>query len=290
MPEHSNQPTSAGLPTNHSGPHREPSRGPSVRSRSFRTAALACLAATTAVLGLRLHAAETTPLEDLRNLWKEWSRVKAIVSEERNAWAREQQSIADAIAVSRQEVELLATRLSELSNSSSGTEKQRSDLLEKIADSKASLAVFAAVVDKYEARVRELLPVIPDHLRAELAPLLQRLPAEGKATQLSVSQRMQTVIAFLAQLDKFNAGPSMVSEIREVEPGRSLEVRTLYFGLGAAYYTDAAATFAGIGQPTLEGWKWTRVDAPVGKSIAEAIAVYQNEKQPAFVTLPARVR
>lgn len=216
--------------------------------------------------------------------------MKAIISEERNAWAREQQSIADAIAVSRQEVELLATRLSELSNSSSGTEKQRSELLEKIADSKESLAVFAAVVDKYEARVRELLPVIPDHLKAELAPLLQRLPAEGKATQLSVSQRMQTVIAFLAQLDKFNAGPSMVSEIREVEPGRSLEVRTLYFGLGAAYYTDAAATFAGIGQPTLEGWKWTRADAPVAKSIAEAIAVYQNEKQPAFVSLPARVR
>lgn len=45
-----------------------------------------------------------TPLDDLRNLWKEWSKVKGTISEEKNLWAREQQSIA-ATAVSRQEIE-----------------------------------------------------------------------------------------------------------------------------------------------------------------------------------------
>lgn len=249
---------------------------------------LTCAAAT-GLLACAVVQTQATPLEDLRNLWKEWSRIKATTSEEKNLWAREQQSIADTIAVARQEVDLLTARLTELNSGTTGTEKQRSELLDKIAGSKTSLAVFAGAIEKYEARTRELIPVIPAQMRAELAPVLQRLPAEGKPTSLPVSQRMQTVIAFLAQLDKFNSGPTMVSEIKEVEPGKSLEVKTLYFGLGAAYYTDAAATYAGHGYPTLEGWKWTSVDAPTAKRIAEAISIYQNEKQPAFVSLPAQI-
>jgi len=242
------------------------------------------------IVPLAAPALHATPIEDMRNLWKEWSKVRSTISEERNAWAREQQAIADTISVSRQEIELLTTKLNELSSSSTGTEKQRAELLDKIAASKASVSVFAEAVDRYESKMRELLTALPAHLKTELGPLLQRLPAEAKPTSLAVSQRIQTIIAFLAQLDKFNAGPSLVSEVKEVEPGKLLEVRTLYFGMGTAFYTDAAATYAGTGYPTAEGWKWTPVDAATAKRIAEAISIYLNEKQPAFVSLPVQVR
>jgi|GEM_PF-780983 len=257
--------------------------------KSFTQLRPAVIATGILVAAITPCLTQATPLEDLRNLWKEWSKVKGTISEEKNLWAREQQSIADAIAVSRQEVELLTSRLTELNSGTTGTEKQRSELLDKIAASKTSLAVFAAAIEKYESKMRELVPVIPPQLRTELSSLLQRMPTEGKPTAMPVSQRMQTVIAFLAQLDKFNAGPTLISEIKEVEPGKSLEVKTLYFGLGAAYYTDAGATYAGHGYPTLEGWKWTSVDAPTAKRIAEAVSIYQNEKQPAFVSLPAQI-
>jgi hypothetical protein len=257
--------------------------------KSFTSRLPALIATGFLVAAITPSVTSATPLDDLRNLWKEWSKVKGTISEEKNNWAREQQSIADAIAVSRQEVELLTSRLKELNSGTTGTEKQRSELLDKIAASKTSIAVFAEAIDKYEAKMRELVPVIPPQLRTELSALLQRLPAEGKPTTLPVSQRIQTVIAFLAQLDKFNSGPTLLSEIKEVEPGKSLEVKTLYFGLGAAYFTDAGATYAGHGYPTLEGWKWTSVDAPTAKRIAEAISIYQNEKQPAFVSLPAQI-
>lgn len=257
--------------------------------KSFTKLLPAAVATGFLVCAISHSVTYATPLDDLRNLWKEWSKVKGTISEEKNLWAREQQSIADAIAVSRQEIELLTTRLTELNSGTTGTEKQRSELLDKIAASKASLAVFTDTIEKHEARVRELIPSLPAHMKAELGPLLQRLPAVGKPTALPVSQRMQTVIAFLAQVDKFNAGPSLISEVKEVEPGKSLEVRTLYFGLGAAYYTDAAATYAGVGYPTLEGWKWSPADATTAKRIAEAIGIYQNEKQPAFVSLPAQI-
>ena len=192
----------------------------STRTRT-RTRSALVLAISVPLAVSVLHA---TPIDDMRNLWKEWSKVRSTISEEKNVWAREQQSIADTISVSKQEVELLTSKLNELSNGSTGTEKQRAELLDKIAASKASVSVFAEAVDRYEAKMRELLTTIPAHLKTELAPLVQRLPAEGKATSLPVSQRIQTIIAFLRQLDKFIAGPSLVSEFKEVEPGKSLEV------------------------------------------------------------------
>lgn len=249
---------------------------------------LLLLSLLTAVTPL-LAQTSPTPLGELREVWKEWSRIRSLISEEKAQWEREEQSIADALNVSRQETELLKGKLTTLNEGSTGNEKARADLLDKISESKTNMTVFTEAIGRLEGTVRELTPVLPTHLKAELAPVLQRIPAEGKPTQLPVSQRMQTVVAFLAQLDRFNSTPSLVSEIREVEPGKSLEVQTLYFGLGIAYYSDPAGTFAGWGQPTLEGWKWTKAEADGGKKIAEAIAIHQNQKQPAFVALPIKV-
>lgn len=250
---------------------------------SFRTLLTAVVAASVPAA----HAA--SPIEEVRNLWKEWSSVKATISEERNTWAREQQAISDALAVSTQEIELLTSRLSTLDDASSGTEQARSELLEKIAASKSQIVIFNEAIDRLENTLRSLLPALPPHLRTELGPVLMRLPAEGKPNPLPVSQRLQTVVAFLAQLDRFHSTPSLVSEVREVEPGRSMEVRTLYFGLGIAYFSDPSAQYAGFGQPSTEGWTWTRAEGPAALRIAEGIAVQRNEKQPAFVSLPARL-
>ncbi|MBX3747650.1 MAG: DUF3450 family protein [Verrucomicrobiae bacterium] len=246
---------------------------------------LLCSLVTAAALSS--HA--TSPIEEVRNLWKEWSNVKATISEERNAWAREQQAIADALAVSTQEIELLTSRLSTLDDASSGTEQARSELLEKIAASKTQVVIFNEAIDRFENAMRSLVPALPPHLRTELGPVLMRLPAAGRPNPLPVSQRLQTVVAFLAQLDRFNSTPSLVSEVREVEPGRSMEVRTLYFGLGIAYFSDPSAQYAGFGQPSADGWTWTRAEGPAALRIADAIAVQRNEKQPAFVSLPARL-
>ena len=156
--------------------------------KSFTQLRPAVIATAILVAAITPCLTQATPLEDLRNLWKEWSKVKGTISEEKNVWAREQQSIADAIAVSRQEVELLTSRLTELNSGTTGTEKQRSELLDKIAASKTSLAVFAAAIEKYESKMRELVPVIPPQLRTELSSLLQRMPTEGKPTAMPVSQ------------------------------------------------------------------------------------------------------
>jgi len=247
--------------------------------------AAAVLAAAPLVVAETAHSR----LGELREVWKEWSRVRSLISEEKAQWEREEQAIADALNVSRQETELLRTKLAALNEGGSGNEKARADLLDRISESKTNMTVFTDAIGRLEGSLRGLIPALPAHLKAELAPVIQRVPAEGKPTQLPVSQRMQTVVAFLAQLDRFNSTASLVSEIREVEAGRSLEVQTLYFGLGIAYYSDPAGTHAGWGQPSPEGWKWTRAEGDVGKRIAEAIAIHLNQRQPAFVSLPVKV-
>ncbi len=230
-----------------------------------------------------------SPIQEVRSVWKEWSHVKSLISEERNAWDREKQSIADAVAVAKQEIAALTARLEALSDSASGSERQRSELLEKIEESKAHQAIFNEAIDGLEQTARDLLPAVPPHLQAELAPLLQRLPAQGATNGLPISQRMQTVIALAAQLDKFNAAASLVTEVKDPGNGKSMEVRTLYFGLGAAFYSDVTGTHAGWGRASEDGWSWTPATGADAAKIASAIRIYSGEEPPAFVSLPAKI-
>ena len=46
---------------------------------------------------------------------------------------------------------------------------------------------------------------------------------------------------------------------------KSREFLVLYFGLGVAYFVNESGTVAGYGEPSEQGWKWTRMDSPLRK-------------------------
>ena len=71
---------------------------------------------------------------------------------------------------------------------------------------------------------------------------------------------MQNVVGILSQADKFNTTLTATSESREIEGGKVVEVRTLYWGLATAYYVDASGEYAGIGYTGPDGWEWPQIE------------------------------
>jgi len=251
-------------------------------SRLRRTLTGAILIAAT------VHAHADT--ERARTAYTEWSRVMTQLSQERAEWVREKAMIADTLAAGRAEAQAIDQRIAEINATASETDRKRGELTAQIDEAKATAEILATRVGEFEQRVRALLPLLPDATRAELQPAIQMLPTDPKATKVPLSQRASTVVMLLAQIDKFNSGINLVSEIRDLGDGRTVEVKTIYFGLATAYFADANLTTAGYGTPGPQGWEWKPADTKTAEQIALAIAMHENAKPPAFVNLPVVIR
>lgn len=254
-------------------------------SHHIRTVCLGIVAALSLAATVRAD-----DIERARLAYVEWARLKSQLSVEQSDWRREKSLLLDTLAAARAEATMLDDRIKELAESSSGTDEKRADLLARIDAAKAEAALLARASAEAEAALRELVPQLPEPLQAELGPLLQRLPADPANTAVPVAQRLQTLAVALAQMEKFNSGFTVVSEIRDLGSGRSVEVKTLYLGLGAAYYADASGSIAGAGAPGATGWSWTPAEGDLAARIVSAIAIHENTRPPAFVALPLTLR
>jgi hypothetical protein len=120
-------------------------------------------------------------------------------------------------------------------------------------------------------------------------PLSQRLPDDANETKLSLAERFQNVVGILNEVDKFNREISVTSEVRTLADGSSVEVTSLYIGIGEAYYVSANGAIAGVGVASEQGWIWKPANE-AAPQIADVIAVLKNEKVASFIQLPVEVK
>ena len=192
--------------------------------------------------------------------------------------------VADLISLLEQEKEKLTARIAKLEANTDSTDTLRTKLN---ADKEALLTSTKAlelVVPDLEDQLRSLIVKLPEPLLEEIQPLLLRLPKPEEDTRMSISQRLLTVVGTLNKIDKFNTGITLTSEIRSIGD-KSLEVKTLYYGLAGAYFASESAGYAGIGTPGEAGWEW--VERPeYKKQIINLIDTYEGSREATFVELP----
>lgn len=247
-------------------------------------------------LAVLLGAAQTAPaqaapfhLDETRQVLKEWLTTQRALTSERHDWELEKASLESTVRLLENEMADLDAAIAQARATATQADERRRQLREQHEALRTSGSELEQIVAGQEDRVRALLKILPDPVLKEIGPLVQRLPKAGTETSQSLSQRIQNVVGILTQAEKFNNSVTVVAAVRDLPDGASAEVRTIYFGLGAAYFVDASGTYAGIGQPGPQGWTWTE-QAEIGPAVAHAIAVYENTEPPAFVGLPIVIR
>ena len=181
-----------------------------------------------------------TSIRDTQEELTTWVETKKVTAETKATWESEKIIVADLISLLEQEKEKLTSRIEMLEENTDSTDKLRTKLN---ADKEAlliSTKALESVVPGLEDQIRSLIikttyPIT----RRDTAPLL-RLPEPEKDTRMSISQRLLTVVGTLNKIDKFNTGITLTSEIRSIGD-KSLEVKTLYYGLAGAYFKPAKA-------------------------------------------------
>jgi len=229
-------------------------------------------------------------LADARAAVSQWVDVERSISREDLAWEDKKRLLNDLVAVARSQIAALKEDIAEADKATGLAETRRTELVGKRDDNARLSAIVQAFLVKIESRLRELKPRLPAPLAEKLAPLMQRLPGDSENTELGLGARMQTVMGFIAEVQRFDTMVRVGEEILSTNGQEPREVRTVHFGLGASYYVSADSSDAGIGRAGAAGWSWESQPALAG-AVKEAIATAEGKSRAArFLALPVATK
>ncbi|MFT5836904.1 MAG: septal ring factor EnvC (AmiA/AmiB activator) [Candidatus Azotimanducaceae bacterium] len=227
-------------------------------------------------------------VSETRDILEQWVQTRQIISKEQADWKTEQSILKDTVNLLSRELERLEKTLEDLEASATAADEDRTKLAAEKEELSAASAVVEGTIGALETQLKQIIETLPEPLINKIKPLIRRLPDDPEDTKLSLGERVQNIVGILSQADKFNTTITQTSESRELESGKIVEVRTLYWGLAMAYYVDASATYAGIGFPGTAGWEWPQVEGK-GLEIKRLIDVYEGTEDIQFVEVPARI-
>ena len=235
-----------------------------------------------------IGGANAAGLEENFKVLDQWVDVEKTISREKFDWEVERQGLLDVIKVYQQELEMLDEKIQEAEEFTSAADSKKSGLLEEQEALRAVESKLEVIVSDQEAFLKKLINRMPTPLREEIAPLTRRIPQDPLKTSLSVSQRLQSIVGILTQIDKFNTTVDIAPEQREFE-GNLVQVTAIYFGLGAAYYADKSGEHAGYGRASETGWEWVS-DVSIAQNVLKLIEMYEgNTTEIEFVPMPVNI-
>ncbi len=233
-------------------------------------------------------AGSAPSLGGTRSTVGKWIATQELIFKERKDWQEGRELLRARIEAAEREIARIEAKLEESRTGLSELHAKQAEVAhtkQRLEESSSRLAEAAAGI---EAEIRRLHVSLPVHLQEKIAPLYRRIPEDPATTTISAAERFQNVLGILNEVHKANSEISLIPEIRALSDGKPSEVKTVYLGLGQAYFLSSRGE-AGIGRPTPEGWRWEAANdqAP---GITEAIEILENKGKPRFVPLPVTIQ
>ncbi len=229
------------------------------------------------------------PIADTRTTLQKWVETRQMTSKLRADWAADKELLLESIKMFEREAKNLDELIAKVDTGNDVARKERAEQEKLDAEYQAALDKIKSLLGGLEQKALALAKTFPPPLAEKLNVFVKRLAEDPATTKYSAGERVQAIVAVLAEADKFNGAISVTSELRKDAAGTEIQVRVIYLGLAQGYYTDKEGKLAGVGAPSAEGWKWSS-EATLAPSINQVIDMYENAKPPAFVTLPAKIQ
>lgn len=242
-----------------------------------------CLFLTSGLLGTNQSNATEGALQSIG----EWVQTQRILSEETARWRQEEALLNQSILLLEEEAQLLGARIEDWVVA---TERSARDRRVQVAESeqfRAASAEAEELVTRLQAALEDLRPMLPGPLQARTGPLFSRFGLAGGRPD-DLAPRLQAVVGILGEVNRFQKNVTLAREAMEVEDGVRREVRTLYIGLGQAFFVDERERVAGVGRPGPDGWEWARNDG-LASAVGRAVAVIEGRRPAEFIQLPVEV-
>jgi hypothetical protein len=240
------------------------------------------------ILAVALLAADGASVDAARESLAKWGETRKLLFQERSAWEQGREVLKSRIELANKEITDLESKLRDARAAAAETRGKQSAIRSETARFDDLSARLEAEVGRLEADLRSLQPGLPPFVLEKIDPLIRRIPEPGKPAKSSVAERFQNVLGILNEIHKANSEITVATEVRALSDGKPSEVRTVYVGLGQAYYLSARGE-AGVGRPGSEGWVWQPANELSG-NILQVLDILQAKGKPAFIPLPVQIR
>jgi hypothetical protein len=237
------------------------------------------------VVGAASQARAETKFTEARTTLEKWVETRQLISKEKSEWESDRENLQQSIVLYEKESGLLDEQITKLEAAATQVDKERDRLIEENESLSVAATTIRTTVAQLEKRLLELAKAFPPPLTERIEPLFKRIPTNPATTRLSLGERMQNIIGILSEADKFNGNITLVTELKKDPSGHEISVKTMYLGLGAAFFVDRAGQFAGVGEASMSGWTW-RTANEVAPRISKMIFVYENAAAAEFVSMP----
>ncbi|MEO0454301.1 MAG: DUF3450 family protein [Verrucomicrobiota bacterium] len=236
------------------------------------------------------HAqSEGANFDETRVKIQKWVETEQLISQKKADWEEAKSLLEARIELIQSEVTDYEERIKEAEASIAESDEQKAKLVAENEALKSATDTLKTLIIGMEKRVKaDILTGLPEILSEKIKPLSQKLPDNPDESELSLSQRFQNVVGTLNEINKFNSTITPATQIREIG-GKEAEVKTIFLGLGQAYYVNNEGTLAGVGRPGSNGWDWE----PVNQRAPEIMRIFQimdGELQASFIPLPFQVQ
>lgn len=233
-------------------------------------------------------------LELSRELLNKYYETQKLLAKEKADWKLGKEIMETRISMIETNIEELKKKTKEEEEKVSKSDDERQELVKEDEALAKTAEVQKEGVQKLEARVHALWPLLPDYLKSEVGGQYDTLPKVGakeEEIKSPTSQRYLNVLLVLTVVNKFQTDITILNERRKLADGSEMEVETIYFGLATAYFAagEGETAVAGVGLPGPKGWEWEERPeiAPLVKSV---IAMNKGGELAEFVNLPVTIR
>lgn len=233
-------------------------------------------------------ASPAPTLDGARGTLDKWVETQQIISREKKDWQQARELLTSRIQLVKDEIAQLRLKVDETHKSEQEFQRSRSESAGERDAAKSVSAELAAGAGELEGKVRSLYKAMPESMRDKIQPLYDRMPPDPATAKVTVAERYQNVLGILNEMNRLNGEITVASEIRSLSDGKPSEVKTVYLGLGQAWYLSARGE-AGVGQPGPDGWKW-RPAPEVATEVGRVLEILQNKSSPKFIPLPVTIQ
>lgn len=229
------------------------------------------------------------PLTDAKSAIEKWVETRQLISKTRSDWQTDKDTIEQTLALYERELKTIEEQMLKVSTNNTQVVKEMAEAEALKKSSNEARDRAAQFASEFEVKLKKLVPQLPAPLQDIVKKDMARIPADTANTKMLAAERVQVCVAVLNELDKFNNAVNVFNEKRKNAKGEAAAVQTLYVGLGAAYFVNDTADFAGTGAPGANGWEWSN-KPEIAPKVQEAVKIYRNERTARFLTLPVAVK
>ncbi len=254
-----------------------------------RIAKIAFLSVVLCPLSSGFAQNDEAKIDEPRTNIEKWVEARQLLSKEASDWREQHETMTFRVNLLKEEIEALEKQIEDSRKDVSLADAKRSEMKAEENRLRAAVKVVQDIVPRYEQIILNLSRVFPQPLLERTKSLLAQIPKDPQNTTLSTSDRIILILGILNEVDKFNGNITVASELREIDTGDTVEVKTLYLGLAQAYFVDSNQQYAKSGSLVGGEWVWVEQNDHA-HDIWTAIAMYENVIKPAlFINLPVTI-